>query len=88
MVRSDVQVVSSNNAALVTEAARPMLKAAVTRPRLKIASNCRLVFAFICTFHSKHCGIKAVTISHTQAKASGEVSTDSTKGIVDASYRR
>ena len=61
----DVHVLSSANELLFVVAARPMLIAAVIRPRPKMVCRMYLVRGFIFTFHSKKIGMIAVVISVT-----------------------
>ena len=49
-----LQVVSSLRVFLLIVAARAMLRAAVIRLKPKMMLRCRLVFGFICTFHSRN----------------------------------
>lgn len=54
---------------LVTDAARPMLSAPVTRLSPKSTFSCLLVVALILTFQSRNIGITAVATSHRQESA-------------------
>ncbi len=69
VIQMNLQVESSLSVFLVIVAARAMLSAAVISPRPKRTFSCLLVFALICTSHNRNWGIKAVAVSHTQARA-------------------